>query len=101
MDAVVNKYQAHDGALRKSRHMIIQAARQPTRLATTVRPRNGKVSISHGPAETKEQVVEFFLTEAWDLNEALLVASEYPAAHLGEHVGWGIAVRPIEVIEQP
>ncbi len=39
--------------------------------------------------------------EARDLNEAIRVASKHPAAHLGEHVRWGIEVRPIEGFEQP
>lgn len=43
----------------------------------------------------------FFIIEARDLNEAMLVASKHPAAHLGEHVGWGIGVRPNEGFEQP
>jgi hypothetical protein len=28
------------------------------------------------------------------------VASMHPAAHLGERVGWGIEVRPIEFFQQ-
>ena len=32
-----------------------------------------------------------------DLNEAIRVASKHPAARLGEQVGWGIEVRPIEI----
>jgi hypothetical protein len=68
----------------------------------TVRPRNGRVSITDGPfAETKEQVGGFFIVEAKDLNEAIRVASMHPAAHLGEQVGWGVEVRPIEGFEQP
>lgn len=35
-----------------------------------------------------------------DLNEASRLASMHPAAHLGEQVGWGIEVRPIETLEQ-
>jgi len=41
----------------------------------------------------------FFIIEARDLNEAIRVASKHPAAHLGEQVGWGIEVRPIETYE--
>jgi hypothetical protein len=75
---------------------------QPTRLATTVLPRNGRVSITGGPfVETEEQMGGFFIIEARDLNEAILATSKHPAAHLGEHVGWGIEVQPIEGFEQP
>ncbi len=102
LDAIVNEGQPYDGALRKSSHLIVRASFQPTGLATTMRPRNGRVSITDGPfVERKEQVGGIFIIEAQDLNEAMLVASKYPAAHLGEHVGWGIEVRPNEGFEQP
>jgi hypothetical protein len=58
--------------------------------------------VTDGPfTETKEQVGAFFLIEAQDLNEATRVASHHPAAHLGEQVGWGIEVRPIDYFMQP
>jgi hypothetical protein len=100
--AIVSKCPPHDEALRKSGHLIVQASLGPTDATTTVRPKNGKPSITDGPyAETKEQVGGFFIIEARDLNEAIRVASMHPAAHLGERVGWGIEIRPIEGFEQP
>jgi hypothetical protein len=102
VDAIVSKCPPHDEALRKSGHLIVQASLGPTEATTTVRPKNGKPAITDGPyAETKEQVGGFFIIEARDLNEAIRVASMHPAAHLGERVGWGIEVRPIEGFEQP
>lgn len=69
--------------------------------STTIRPRNGTASVVDGPfTESKEQVGGVFTIEARDLNEAILVASKHPAAHLGEHLGWGIEVRPIGHFEQ-
>lgn len=101
LEAIESKCQAYDEALRESGHLIVQASLQPPRSSTIVRPRNGKVSVTDGPfIETKEQVGGFFLIEARDLNEAILVASKHPAAHLGEQVGWGIEVRPIDFFEQ-
>ena len=71
-------------------------------MATSVRVRDGKRLVTDGPfAETKELIGGFFVIEARDLNEAIRVASKHPAAHLGERVGWGIEVRPIESYEQP
>jgi hypothetical protein len=56
-----------------------------------VRVRNGKVSVTDGPfAETKEQLVGFYLIDARDLNEAIQVASKIPPARLGS-----TEVRPI------
>ena len=66
-----------------------------------MRPRKGKVSITDGPfTETKEQIGSFFIVEAADLDEAVRVASNHPVAHLGEQVGWGLEVRPIDMFEQ-
>ncbi len=102
LEAIVSRCPPHDEALRKSGHLIAQASLGPTRSSTTIRPRNGKPQVTDGPfAETKEQVGGFFIIEARDLNEAIRVASKHPAASLGERVGWGIEVRPIEMFEQP
>jgi hypothetical protein len=99
LEAIVSKCPPHDEALRKSGHLIMQASLGLAR--TSVRPRNGQPSVTDGPfAETKEQVGGFFIIEARDLNEAIRVASKHPAAHLGEQVGWGIEVRPIEGFQQ-
>ena len=68
----------------------------------SIRPRKGHASITDGPyLETKEQVGAFFIVEAADLDEALAVASLHPAATLGEEIGWGIEVRPIDGFMQP
>ena len=78
-------------ALRKSGHHIAAEALQPVHTATTVRVRNGNVSVTDGPfAETKEQIGGFFLINARDLNEAIQVASRFPSARLGS-----MEVRPV------
>ena len=77
--------------LRKSGLLIAAEALQPVETATTVRVRNGKVSISDGPfAETKEQLAGFYLIEARDLNDAIHVASKIPPAREGS-----VEVRPV------
>jgi hypothetical protein len=98
VDALVSKCNAHDEELHKSGHLVLVASLGPTRSSTSIRPRSGKPWTTDGPfAETKEQIGAFFIIEAHDLNEAIRVASKHPAAHLGEQVGWGIEVRPIEM----
>jgi hypothetical protein len=78
--------------LRKRGCLIAAEPLQSVRTATTVRVRNGKVSLTDGPfAETKETLGGFFLIDARDLDDALKVASEWPSARLGS-----IEVRPIE-----
>lgn len=70
---------------------------QHTRKAKTIRPRQGKPSVTDGPfIETKEQLGSFFVVEADSIEEAVEVASLHPAAIFGEEYGFGIEVRPIQ-----
>src|SRR5213082_2218301 len=75
----------------RTRGLLVAAeALQPIETATTVRVRNGKLSITDGPfAETKEQLAGFYLIEAADLNEAIQLAGKIPPARVGS-----IEVRP-------
>lgn len=87
---------AFDGDLRRSGHRIAAEALESVQTATTVRVRNGKVSVTDGPfAETKEQLAGFFLIDARDLNEAIQVARKIPAARVGS-----VEVRPIREVPQ-
>ncbi|MGH8613317.1 MAG: YciI family protein [Gammaproteobacteria bacterium] len=91
-DALRGETLAYVEVLRKSDHLIVTHALQSVQTATTVRVRNGRLSMTDGPfAETKEQLGGFFLIDARDLNEAIQVASRWPSARLGS-----IEVRPIE-----
>jgi hypothetical protein len=78
--------------LRSSGQHIAADALQTVETATTIRVRNGKVSITDGPfAETKEQLGGFFLIEARDLNEAIRIASKIAGARIG-----CVEVRPLK-----
>jgi hypothetical protein len=82
---------AYSDDIRGSGHRLGGEALEPVVTATTVRVRNGKVSVTDGPfAETKEQLAGFYLIEARDLNDAIRVASKIPPARVGT-----IEVRPI------
>jgi hypothetical protein len=84
LDALIDEHLAYDEVLRKSGHFIVAEALQPVQAATTLRVRNGKVSITDGPfAETKGQLGGLFLINARDLNEAIQVASRCPSVRLG------------------
>ena len=64
---------------------------QPTASATTVRVRDGKSVLTHGPfAETREQLGGYYLVEAKDLDEATGIAARIPSARFGS-----IEVRPV------
>ena len=83
-----------DESIRRSGHCIASEALESVETATTVRVRNGKVSVSDGPfAETKEQLAGFYLVEAKDLDEAIAMAAKIPPAEVGS-----IEVRPIRPI---
>jgi len=87
---------ACDASLRESGHNLAAEALQPVQTATTLRMRNGRMSITDGPfAETKEQLAGFYLVEARDLNEALRIASRIPAARVG-----CVEVRPVRPIRE-
>ncbi len=82
---------AYDQSLRNAGRCLASEALQPVHTATTVRVRNGKVSIRDGPfAETKECLAGFYLIDAVDLNDAIQVVSKMPPAHVGS-----IEVRPV------
>jgi hypothetical protein len=77
--------------LRASGVLLAAEALQPVDTATTVRVRNGKLSVTDGPfAETKEALAGFYLIDASDLNDAIQVAAKIPPAREGS-----IEVRPI------
>jgi len=80
----------------RSRGVLVAAeALQPVDTATTVRIRNGKLSVTDGPfAETKEQLAGFYLLEARDLNEAIQAAAKIPPAREGS-----IEVRPVRQLD--
>jgi hypothetical protein len=78
-------------AIRRSGHYISCNRLLPPAAATTVRVRRGKIATTDGPyVETKEQLGGYYVIEAKDLNEAILVASRIPGAWFG-----CVEVRPI------
>jgi hypothetical protein len=74
--------------------ILASAVLHPTSTATVVRvqgARGGNVVTTDGPyAETKEALTGYYLIEAADLEEAIAIAAELPAA-------WGgaVEVRPV------
>jgi hypothetical protein len=68
-------------------------ALQPTSSATTVRVKDGKPVVTHGPfAETREALLGYYVIDAKDLDEALAIAARVPSARIGS-----IEVRPMMV----
>ena len=91
MQAIEDEHLEYDDVLRKRGHFVAAQALESIGSATTVRIRNGKVSLTDGPfAETNEQIGGFILIEAKDLNEAIQLASRIPSIRLG-----AVEVRPV------
>lgn len=92
LDAIPDREcMAYGESLRKSGRYIAAEALQRVDTATTLRVRDGRVSLTDGPfAETKEQLAGFYLIDAKDLDEAVQVAAKIPPARVGS-----IEVRPV------
>ncbi len=77
--------------LRRRGVLLAAEPLHPVETATTVRVRNGTVTVTDGPfAETKELLAGFYLIEAKDLNDAIQVAAKIPPAREGS-----VEVRPV------
>jgi hypothetical protein len=101
LEAVGPACRPHDEALRNSGRLILVGSLALPPSSRTVRPADGRPSITDGPyAETDEPLGAFFMIEAEDMDEAVEVASKHPGAHLGRYFGGGIEVRPIDMLNQ-
>jgi hypothetical protein len=88
---------AYVESLRASGCLIDTRPLQSATAASTLRVRNGAVSITDGPfAETKEQLGGYFLIEAAGMPDALEIAARWPSARLGV-----IEVRPVDEALDP
>lgn len=77
------------------RRLVAAEPLHPTHTATTVRVRNGEVTLFDGPfVETHEMLAGFYLVEAKDLNEAIQLAAGIPPAKYGS-----IEVRPVRELQ--
>jgi hypothetical protein len=85
------EYAAFTEDIKRNGHFVSANRLQPVSTATTLRVRNGQITITDGPfAETKEQFGGYYVIEARDLNEAIQVAAKIPGARYG-----CVEVRPI------
>jgi hypothetical protein len=81
--------------LQMSGHLLAAEPLHPVETATTLRIRNGQLSVVDGPfAETKEQLAGFYLLDAKDLNEAIRLAAKIPPVQYGS-----VEVRPVRELD--
>ena len=77
--------------LRAEGRVVAAEALHPVHTATTLRVRDGALTMTDGPfAETKEQLGGFYLLKCENLDEAIKIAAKIPGASKGS-----IEVRPI------
>jgi hypothetical protein len=83
---------AYCDRLQRLGQLVAASPLHPVETAVTVRVRNGQTTTTDGPfAETKEQLGGYLLVDVRDLNDAIRVASNFPAARLGS-----VEVRPLK-----
>ena len=90
--AISDEAMAYCDKLKKAGQLLAASPLHPVETATTVRVREGKTSTTDGPfAETKEQLGGFLMIDVPDLNDAIRIAAQFPAAKFGS-----IEVRPMK-----
>jgi hypothetical protein len=93
----MGEYTQFTQQITSSGHRVASNQLHATSAATSVRVRNGKRLVTDGPfAETREQLLGYYLIEAKDLDEAIAIAERIPSARSPLGV---IEVRPI--VERP
>ncbi len=90
--ALSDESMAYCDRLQKIGQLLAASPLHPVETATTVRVREGKASTTDGPfAETKEQLGGFLMLDVPDLNDAIRIATHFPAARIGS-----VEVRPMK-----
>jgi hypothetical protein len=85
----------HFQQLAEAGQVIAGEPLHPVHTATTLRKRDGQLSVTDGPfAETKEMLAGFWLIEAADLNEAIKIGAALPSIDYGT-----IEVRPVRELK--
>lgn len=98
METTFGKAKSHDAEMKRTGAYVGAASLGWE--STALRQKNGKLEVTDGPfIETKDLVGGLVFIEARDLNEAIRIASMHPAARIGEELGWGIELRPVQFCE--
>jgi hypothetical protein len=91
LQQIMGEYRQFTQQIKASGQYLDGAQLQPTSAATSVRLRNGRRMVTDGPfAETREQLGGYYLIDAGNLDEAISLAAQIPAARTGT-----VEVRPL------
>ncbi|MDB6084847.1 MAG: hypothetical protein JWN43_2728 [Gammaproteobacteria bacterium] len=94
-NAMMDEYTEFTKSIVKTGQLKAADRLRPVSTASTVRVRDGKVTVTDGPfAETREQLGGYYLVEAKNLDEAIALAARIPSAREGS-----VEVRPIWPME--
>jgi len=90
MAGFMDQMHAYQQTLEKAGAFIATSALQPTLAAKTISTATGELMVHDGPyAETREQFGGYYIIEATDMDHAVALAAQCPAA------SWGsVEVRP-------
>lgn len=78
------KINAYNDMLVKSGHYKFTSGLEPSKTAKTISKASGSLQTVDGPfAETKEQLLGFYVVEAKDMDEAVALAAKAPMAEFG------------------
>jgi hypothetical protein len=76
--------------LKSGGQYVASSQLHPTSAATSVRARDGKRVVTDGPfAETREQLLGYYMIEVKDLDAAIAIAARIPGGPTG-----GVEIRP-------
>ncbi|MFN8516017.1 MAG: YciI family protein [Thermomicrobiales bacterium] len=90
--ACPDEARAYDDDLRQRGHLLAAHTLESDCAATVIRMREGRLFIDDNACTaTRAQLTGYYLIEAWDLNEAIRLASRHPSARLGR-----IELRPVK-----
>ena len=91
----MGEYMQFTQQLQSAGQYVTSSQLHPTSAATSVRAHSGKRLVTDGPfAETREQLLGYYIIEAKDLDAAIAIAVRIPGGPTG-----GVEIRPL--VERP
>jgi hypothetical protein len=91
----MGEYMQFTQQIQSAGQYVASSQLHPTSAATSVRVRNSKRLVTDGPfAETREQLLGYYLIEVKDLDAAITIAARIPGGPTG-----GVEIRPL--VERP
>ena len=91
-DAVMAKHMAANDRLAREGKMGPVARLMPTTTATTIRPGRETLVIDGPFAETKEQLLGFYIVECENLDEAIEIAKNF------QQESGALEIRPVQIL---